>query len=306
MKRKLIRISGILSGIIVLLFPLSAQHPLCRLTHATQWKQEAAIPLRFNAYHTQGLVKIGEYYYLSSVEVTQSTKKYAHPQGRPDRDAGKGRGHLFKFDRDGNLLQDLLVGEGDAYHPGGIDYDGAFIWVPVTEYRPHSFSIIYKINPETMKAEEVMRYDDSIGAIIHDTDGEALVGVNWDAREFYRWTFDAAGKIDNATVPPDRLGVKRGSFYIAYQDCQYLGRHLMLCSGLQSYQSGETTFQLGGWEIIDLRDFRPVHQVPVNLQSPGGQVMTGNPCTVEISGQDVRAYFVPDDGEEAVLFIYKN
>ena len=280
-------------------------NPLFKLTYHTQWSRVAAVPLRFNAFHTQGMVKVGEYFYMSSVEVFRWPKQYDRPQGKLDRDTGEGRGHIFKFDKDGNLLQDLLIGEGDVYHPGGLDYDGKYIWVPVTEYRPHSFSVIYKVDPETMEATEVMRYDDSIGAIAHDTDDNALIGVNWDAREFYRWSFDDRGNITNAAVAPEILGVKRGSHYVAYQDCQYLGNRLMLCSGHQSYKYENGLFRLGGWEIVDLKDFRPVHQIPVRLWSPSGAPVTNNPCAVEFTDRGIVAYFVPDDDEKSVLLIYE-
>ena len=65
-----------------------------------------------------------------------------------------------------------------------MDYDGRYLWVPVTEYLPHSYSIIYKIDPLTMTATEVFDYDDSIGAIVCNTDDRTLVGMNWDARDF--------------------------------------------------------------------------------------------------------------------------
>src|SRR5205085_9104249 len=102
-------------------------------------------------FHPQGMVKIGDAFYVSSV------------------DKGKGAGHLFKIDRDGNLAGDLPLGAGVVYHPGGIDYDGASIWVPVAEYRPDSRAIVFKVDPQTMKATEVVRVADHIGAIVHDT-----------------------------------------------------------------------------------------------------------------------------------------
>jgi len=273
---------------------------LLALTNQSNWEKVAEIPLRFNAHHTQGMVKIGEYFYMSSVEVIRGTKRYEQPQGKLDRDTGTGRGHLFKFDKEGNLLHDLLIGEGDAYHPGGIDYDGKYIWVSVAEYRPHSFTIIYKVDPETMKATEVFRFNDHIGAIVHHTDNHTLVGVNWDARKLYHWTFDNQGKI--TTESP---GITRSSYYVAFQDCKYIGDHLMFCSGLQTYKSGTEEFRLGGWEIIDLRDNRPVHQIPVIFRSPTGKVITTNPCTVEPTAHGIRAYFVPDDDERSTLLIYE-
>src|SRR5580765_983652 len=114
------------------------------LTRSSSWTLVASVPIAFRTFHPQGMVKIGEMLFVSSVEVI-------------DRDAGKGVGHLFKIDMAGNLLADLRLGEGAIYHPGGIDYDGHDIWVPVAEYRPDSRSIIYRVDPSTMKATEVFR-----------------------------------------------------------------------------------------------------------------------------------------------------
>jgi hypothetical protein len=99
-----------------------------------------------------------------------------------DRDTGEGAGHLFKFDKTGKLLADLPLGEGAVYHPGGIDYDGRYIWVPVAEYRPNSSAIVYRVDPATMKATEVFRYRDHIGGIVHNTDDNTLNGVSWGSR----------------------------------------------------------------------------------------------------------------------------
>ncbi len=108
------------------------------LTRGTQWKQVAAIPMQFDTQHPQGMVKIGDDFYVSSVEIKTPTKRFPQPVDGYDRDTGEGAGHLFKFDKTGKLLADLPLGEGSIYHPGGIDYDGRNIWVPVAEYRPNS------------------------------------------------------------------------------------------------------------------------------------------------------------------------
>lgn len=275
------------------------------LTNTNKWEEVSAVPLKFDAHHTQGLVKIGEYFYMTSVEVSQWPKKFDNPSGKYDRDTGRGVGHVMKFDANGNLLADVMIGEADMYHPGGIDFDGEYIWIPVTEYRPNSHSTIYRLDPKTMKATEVLRYPESIGAIIHNKDQHALVGANWNARKFYVWTLDAKGNVTNGQVKPEVLGIENPSFYVAFQDCKYLGNNLMLGSGHDSYKNnGGESFKLGGWEVFDLNDYRPRRQVPVKLWSKTGASMLNNPCAVESSDQGIRAYFVPDDDEKAVLYTY--
>ena len=106
-----------------------------QLTRAVQWRAVTSIPVRFNTQHPQGMVKIGDTFYVTAVEIRTPTKRFAQPIDGYDRDTGAGQGHLFKFDDKGNLLADLALGDGSIYHPGGIDYDGRYIWVPVAEYR---------------------------------------------------------------------------------------------------------------------------------------------------------------------------
>src|SRR4030095_2961877 len=131
-----------------------------KLTRAVQWRQVAAIPVKFNTQHPQGMIKIGDTFYVSSVEIKTPTKRYPQLQDGYDRDTGEGAGQPFKFDVSGNLITDLALGEGTIYHPGGIDYDGKSIWVPVAESRPNSRAIVYRVDPTTMKATEVFRYGD--------------------------------------------------------------------------------------------------------------------------------------------------
>ncbi len=272
-----------------------------KLTRASQWLQVAALPLKFNTHHPQGLVKIGETFYLSSVEVTQSTKRFAQPQNGLDRDVGAGVGHLFKFDNQGKLIADAQIGEGTIYHPGGMDYDGASLWLPVAEYRPHSRSIVYRVNPATLKATDVLRYDDHLGGIVHDTDSHTLHAMSWGSRNFYRWTLDARGR---ALAKP--LRQTNSAFYVDYQDCKYVGAHAMLCAGLSQYQRGKDSprFSLGGMELIDLRTYHPLHQLPIELWMASGLPMTQNPFWIEATAIGLRVYFVPED-QQSTLYVYE-
>ncbi len=277
-----------------------------KLTRAVRWRPVATIPINFKTHHPQGMVKIGDTFFVSSVEITVPTNRFPEPKDGYDRDTGQGAGHLFKIDAKGNLLGSMKLGEGAMYHPGGIDYDGRHIWVAVAEYRPNSRAIIYRVDPQAMTATEVFRFGDHIGGIVHNTDDKTLHGVSWGSRRFYKWTLGGDGKVTNADTPPDTLRVPNRAHYIDYQDCHYLGGRRMLCSGLNNYRlvADGPVFPLGGWEIVDLRTDQAVYQVPVELWAPSGKPMTQNPFWVEATDSGLRAYFMPDD-DNSTLFVYE-
>jgi hypothetical protein len=277
-----------------------------KLTRAVRWRPVATIPINFKTHHPQGMVKIGDTFFVSSVEITVPPTRFPEPKDGYDRDTGQGAGHLFKIDAKGNLLGSVKLGEGAMYHPGGIDYDGRHIWVPVAEYRPNSRAIIYRVDPQAMTATEVFRFGDHIGGIVHNTDDKTLHGVSWGSRRFYKWTLGGDGKVTNADTPPETLRVPNRAHYIDYQDCHYLGGRRMLCSGLNNYRlvADGPVFPLGGLEIIDLRTDQAVYQVPVELWSPSGKPMTQNPFWVEATESGLRAYFMPDD-DNSTLFVYE-
>src|SRR5258708_2676172 len=51
-----------------------------KLTRAVKWNQVAAIPINFNTYHPQGMVKIGDTYFVSTVDIRKPTTRYAQLQ----------------------------------------------------------------------------------------------------------------------------------------------------------------------------------------------------------------------------------
>jgi len=276
-----------------------------KLSRGTQWKPVSAVPINFLTHHPQGMVKIGDTLFVSSVEIQQPTKRFPQPVDGYDRDTGAGVGHLFKIDMKGNLIADITLGEGTIYHPGGIDYDGKYIWVPVAEYRPNSRSIVYRVDPETMKAEEMFRFADHVGGVVHNTDDKSLHGVSWGSRRFYRWALDANGKPTNASENPEKLRALNTSHYLDYQDCKYVGKSRMLCSGVTEMRitPEAAPFRLGGLDLVNLADGRPIFQTPVLLWTASGFDMTHNPVWMEASDAGIRGYFMPED-DKSTLYIY--
>ncbi|MBQ0820510.1 DUF6454 family protein [Microvirga terrae] len=277
-----------------------------KLSRGTQWKPVSAVPINFLTHHPQGMVKIGDTLFVSSVEIKEPTKRFPQPVDGYDRDTGAGVGHLFKLDMKGNLIADLTLGEGTIYHPGGIDYDGKYIWVPVAEYRPNSRSIVYRVDPETMKAEEMFRFSDHVGGVVHNTDDKTLHGVSWGSRRFYRWSLDESGKPTNASEAPEKLRTLNTSHYLDYQDCKYAGKSRMLCSGVTEMRvtPDAPLFRLGGLDLVSLSDGRPIAQTPVLLWTAGGMDMTHNPVWMEASDSGIRGYFMPED-DKSTLYIYE-
>ena len=277
-----------------------------QLTRGSAWREVSRVAVQFDTQHPQGMVRIGDHLYVSSVEIVTPTKRFATPQGPYDRDTGAGVGHLFKMDLKGNLVDDLKLGEGAIYHPGGIDYDGRYLWVPVAEYRPNSRAIVYRVDPATMQATEMFRYGDHVGGIVYNADDRSLHGVSWGSRRYYRWPLGIDGRVGNVDVAPEKLRVANRAHYIDYQDCKYLGRREMLCSGLTNYQvkPDAPRFALGGIEIVDLSTNLAIHQVPIQLWTASGFPMTQNPVWLEPTAKGLRAYFMPEDGR-STLYIYE-
>jgi hypothetical protein len=277
-----------------------------QLTRESSWQLVSTVPIKFTTHHPQGMVKIGDTLFVSSVEIKVRTKRFPQPVDGYDRDAGEGIGHLFKLDLQGNLLADLTLGEGSIYHPGGLDYDGKHIWVAVAEYRPNSRSIVYRIDPDNMKATEVFRFSDHLGALVHNTDDGTLHGVSWGSRRFYRWRLSRDGKAIDSRGAPEKLRMLNPSHYVDYQDCKYTAARRMVCTGVTEFRQRPDAppFRLGGIDLVDLVDGRPLHQVPVALWTDSGIDMTHNPVWLEPTVSGLRGYFMPDD-DSSRLYVYE-
>ena len=252
------------------------------------------------------MVRIGDAFFVSSVEVTQPTDASLRRSTATIATPAQGVGHLFKIDASGKLLADLKLGEGTIFHPGGIDYDGTDIWVPVAEYRPNSRSIVYRVNPQTMKATEVS----SVGRS-HRRRRARHRRSHAARRELGLAPLLSleAGRqrpgVESRGLAGNRRGRLNPSHYVDYQDCKYVGQRRMLCTGVTELRAsaGATPFRLGGLDLIDLRDGRPLHQVPMLIWTAGGLDMTHNPAWFEATATGLRGYFMPED-DKSTIYVY--
>lgn len=272
------------------------------LDRNTGWQLVSEIDIAFDTYHPQGFALVGDNLFISSVEIIERTKRFEEPVHGLDRTPGQGVGHVFKTDRQGNLLAQVEIGKHEIYHPGGIDFDGTHLWIPVAEYRPDSKSIIYSMHPDSLIPIERFHVQDHIGGIIADTKNATLHAISWGSRRYYSWPSNYAPLNQENPL----VGTLNPSHYIDYQDCQYTGNHTAICTGLSGYHqpASQAHFALGGIELIDLFLQRPIHQVPFPFWTESGLPMTQNPVVLELEGSVLRLYAMPEDNKSR-LFIFE-
>jgi hypothetical protein len=279
-----------------------------RVTRDTQWKLVDSVRLQAETWHPEGIVKLGDQWIVSSVQVTEPTVKY--PPGQiidgTDRTPGAGFGHVMRFDAQGVLLADRVLNSAGAleYHPGGLDYDGRRIWVTLAQYRPNSTSTFMRIGPKRLSVAPVLRARDHFGGVVNDKARHRLVTLNWGSRAGASWAIPRRPQLGGFAQP--RLVVRNPSHFVDYQDCKYLGRvprrrhPLMLCGGITQYG----TFQLGGIALLDTKTLAPVWEVPITMLSPAGNVVTRNPIDVEVVNGRLRVHLAPDD-DATTVFTYE-
>ncbi|WP_369045611.1 DUF6454 family protein [Sinomonas sp. P10A9] len=264
------------------------------VSRSTSWQLTSKLKLNFPTYHTEGIAFSPDHIFLSAVQILEPTVKYPTPQNGYDRTPGKGVGHLFVMDRNGSLQKDITLGEGDMYHPGGIDFDGTNVWVPVAQYRPNSSAIIYRVDAGTLDVQKQFEVPDHFGGIVRDLQTGHLVGNTWGSRRFAEWNLQ--GKQLATWDNPN--------FFIDYQDCQYVPNSKMLCGGVtnlpQTPAAGgsSATYELGGMAMIDLTSQSVIREVPFQKWSTAGHVATRNPFKMTADGDHLTLKVAPDNGDE--------
>jgi hypothetical protein len=79
----------------------------------------------------------------------------------------------------------------------------------------------------------------------------------------------------------------------------------MLCTGVTEMRQAPKAppFRLGGIDLVDLVEGRPVHQVPLLLWTRTGFDMTHNPVWIEATPSGLRGYFMPED-DHSTIYVY--
>ena len=237
------------------------------------WTLLDELPLRADAHHPQGMVRVDGIWWVSTVDIDNR------------------QGWVLALDADGSEVARVRVGDDVRYHPGGMDFDGTALWIAAAEYRPNSSASIVRLVPHGAP-EKIFDVADHVGAVARcGTDGD-LVGWSWGSRRFFRWTTD--GMLVRQAANP--------SFFVDHQDAQWLSSGHLLCGGVAAVSLANGPGWLGGIGLLDTDTLQIVHEVPFPLYpTPSGRVGTHNPIWSEVVGDHLIVHLLPDDGIGAIL-----
>lgn len=239
----------------------------------TTWTLVDELPLRFDSHHPQGMARIGSTWWISTVDI--------HAR----------RGLVMVVDDGGDVVEQVPIGDSVRYHPGGMDFDGASLWIPCAEYRPDSTTSVYRLQPGE-RPQLVFELDDHVGALARCGPEGDLVGWSWGSRNFYRWTID--GHLRAARVNP--------AFFVDHQDCQWLDSGHLLCGGVAEVGLASGPGWLGGLGLLDIDELVMQREVPFPIYSSvTSRVATHNPIWAEVRGDDLIVHLLPDDGRSTIL-----
>jgi hypothetical protein len=247
---------------------------LLRMSRTTTWRQVGELPLRFDAHHPQGMVRVDGVWWLTTVDIAEH------------------KGFVLAVGDRGALVQRTAVGDHVRFHPGGLDYDGEALWVASAEYRPRSSAMVERLVPATSVRPELrFTFDDHIGSITRLGPTGDLIGWSWGSRRFMRWTDD--GELVATARHPGH--------FIDYQDGQWIGDERIVCGGVATVQGNDGPIALGGVGVLDAATLTMVKEVPFPMYAPSGRPATHNPLFAEVENGSLLVHLLPDDGRGSIL-----
>ena len=265
---------------------------LMATSDSSEWKRVGDMELDFPTDHPQGLIHVGDRWFLSTVRIPEGEP------GKPDLSV-PGDGYLIEVVRSGGVgieKRRLRLSEGMAYHPGGIADDGANLYVPVSEYRPDSSCHIYKVDLETFQTVgDPVEFPDHVGALSIDQERKRIYGMSWASRRIYVWDYDWNLVYAN----------KNPIENVAYQDIDFMGGSTLACGGVMTFDLNGMEVNIGGIDLIDTNTWLPFHRIMISTKTQTGRLLTYNAFSHRLDFPDLHLLFVPDDDEDSKVEIYK-
>jgi hypothetical protein len=283
--------------------PVTAK--LLSTTESSEWEYVRSIDLNFETDHPQGVIRVGERYFLSSVHIpvddagavdkTRPGKGFLIEVARKEPAAAEA-GQPFRDADEGVEVNRLELCDGMVYHPGGLASDGDFLYVPVSEYRPDSSCHIYKVDVNTFQqVDEPVAFKDHIGALSIDPDRKRIYGMSWSSARIYAWDYNWNLLYLNPN-PIQNVG---------YQDMDFVGGNTLACSGFSKHMIGDEEVMIGGIDLINATTWLPEHRIMVTTRSRSGRLLVNNAFSHRLVYPDLFLFFVADDDEDSCVDVYK-
>jgi hypothetical protein len=265
---------------------------LLSTTDSSEWELVDSLELKLETDHPQGLLRIGDRWFLSSVRFQKTDA------GKPDPST-VGQGFLIELERDGEALKEvgrLELCDGLVYHPGGMASEGTVIYVPVSEYRPDSSCHIYKVDVEKFEVlGEPVQFPDHLGALAIDPERQRIFGMSWAARKIYIWDYEWNLLYMNLNPIEN----------VAYQDMDFVGGNTLACGGVWTFDLGGQQVEIGGLDLIDATTWLPHHRIMVTTRTHTGRLLVNNAFSHKLNYPDLFLIFVPDDDEHSQVQVYR-
>jgi hypothetical protein len=267
------------------------------LTHLEpfdKWVNAANVDLPFQTYHSQGIVKIGNTFYLTAI--------------------GTSAGYLIEFALEGSneiaasrarFINEVQLADPESklrIHAGGIDYDERTkrIWCPLAEKTAGTSASILTINPSDLSYQNVGSIMDHLGTTIVDTESRRIRMVDYHTG-MYSFQLEPNGSFPAEAHRAQKFILPGEP--IEYQDCKYAGNRYSVCAGHSPHRvdiihfdtdvSGETA-----------TPYSIVARYSLGATNLGREAMTFEALTSGAGRRLVRFYFKPDDGMNTKLRIY--
>jgi len=180
--------------------------------------------------HTQGLELVGEHFYVTA------RRDDLRPRQALLLRAQLGAAAWDLWD----LTPEKVAGlrpEGVQDHPGGLQFDGERLWIPLAESRRGGQTVIGAFSPAALdpsrpaKPEIQFVVEDHIGALAVSQSRQELWGASWDTEAVYVWNLQGRllRQLSHTELKVRQLGVAVGRdprSGLAVQDWKVVGDRL--------------------------------------------------------------------------------
>jgi hypothetical protein len=265
---------------------------LLSTTDSSEWEHVDSLSLNIVTDHPQGLLRMGQRYFLSTVRFTKSADGHVDP-------STPGQGFLIELERDGSVVHEkarLALSRGLVFHPGGLATDGHVIYAPVSEYRPDSSCHVYRVDAESFEIlGDPIHFPDHIGALSMDAARRRIFGMSWASKKIYVWD-------DQWTLLYMNLNPVQN---VDYQDIDFVGGNTLACGGVSAFDVGGQRVEVAGIDLIDATTWLPYHRIMVTTRTHTGRLLTHNAFTHTLLYPNLIMAFVPDDDADSRVEVYR-